>query len=68
MDIRETVELHTEGPLAMDQARSDTTEGLEESRLALVRATLKQEQADLAKKVDARKIARADAAAAKERS
>ena len=51
----------------MHQARSDTTEGLKESRLALVRATLKQEQADLAKKVDARKIARADAAAAKEK-
>ena len=63
VDIRETVELHTEGRLAMDQARSDTTEGHEESRLALVRATLKQEQVDLAKKVKDRQIAKIDAAA-----
>ena len=56
----------------MEKARSDAQElavqeGLEESRLKLVRATLKQEQVDLAKKVNDRQIARADAAAAKDK-
>jgi hypothetical protein len=68
VDVRETIELHTEGRLAMNQARSDAQvlavqEGLEESRLQLVRDTLKQEQADLAKKVKDRQIAKIDAAA-----
>jgi hypothetical protein len=68
VDVRETLELHTEGRLAMEQARSDAQElavqeGLEESRLKLVRATLKQEQVDLAKKVKDRQIAKIDAAA-----
>ena len=68
VDVRETIELHTEGRLAMDQARSDAQvladqEGLEESRLKLVRDTLKQEQAAKDKQVKDRQIARIDAVA-----
>jgi hypothetical protein len=71
-DVRETLELHTEGRLAMDQARTAiqepaVQEGLEESRLEAVRAILKQEQVVLAKQANDKKIARAAELAAKDK-
>ena len=63
-DIRQTVELHMEGELAMTQAREaiqepSTGEGIEEARLNTVRALLKEEQEAIVKQNADKKAARA---------
>ena len=69
-DIRQTVELHMEGELAMTQARAaiqepSIGEGIEEARLNAVRALLKEEQEVVAKQTADKKAARAVEIAAK---
>ena len=69
-DVRQTVELHMEGELAMSLARESiqepsTGEGIEEARLNTVRALLKEEQKAAAKQTADKKAARALEIAAK---
>ena len=63
-DVRQTVELHMEGELAMTLAREaihepSTGEGIEEARLNTVRALLKEEQEAIVKQNADKKAARA---------